>query len=346
MLRGEAIVHVAAEHPVLDQDAPRRLHPLVVDVDRAARLEERRVVDDGAELARDALADLAGVVARPLPVEVRLEPVADRFVEEDAAVAGGEDDLHLPGGRVDRVEHRDRLPRRLARVERRALRVEVAHRDATAAARVAVLPLAVALGDRADAEAEHRLHVVDEPSVARRDQDLADLLREARLRLDDPRIVGVSEARGLLEERALVDAGDLERGEIEIVAMGYVAPRERERRRASPGGSDLGRRACGVEHRGELEIFDVRVAGRVAALDANAEAHRDAARGALEDPLLEAETSAGAVLEEKIGVVTAAREGFGEEALAGRGIDRGGPVRGEGSDVGAHRGGPYHRDVR
>ena len=36
-----------------------RLVALVVDVDGAARLEERRVIDDGAELARDGLPDLA-----------------------------------------------------------------------------------------------------------------------------------------------------------------------------------------------------------------------------------------------------------------------------------------------
>jgi hypothetical protein len=40
-------------------------------------------------------------------------PWPDRLVQQDAAVTGGEHDLHLAGGRLARVEHGDGLARRL-----------------------------------------------------------------------------------------------------------------------------------------------------------------------------------------------------------------------------------------
>src|SRR4029077_10401295 len=94
----QTIVHVPDELALLDERRGARLVAFVVDVDRSARLEKRRVVDDVAQLARDDVAHLSGVVARALAVEVRLETVTDGFVEEDAAVARREDDLPLPGG--------------------------------------------------------------------------------------------------------------------------------------------------------------------------------------------------------------------------------------------------------
>src|SRR6187397_3133259 len=48
VLGREPIVHVADELAALDEHAPRGLHPLVVDVEGAPRLEQRRVVNDGA----------------------------------------------------------------------------------------------------------------------------------------------------------------------------------------------------------------------------------------------------------------------------------------------------------
>ena len=97
--------------------------------------------------------------------------------------------------------------------------VEVADRHAPAAAARALLPLAVLLGDGADAEAEERLHVVRHLAVARGDEDLADLFGEARLGLDDragrrrapPRLARSSSAR-------LSVAGHVERELVELVA--------------------------------------------------------------------------------------------------------------------------------
>ena len=297
-----------------------RLVAFVVDVDRPARLEERRVVDHAAQLARDDVADLAGVVARAAAVEVRLEPVTHGFVEEDPAVARREHDLHRPRRRLLRVEHPDRLLGRVLRVLLGRVPVEVAERRAPAAARAALLPLTVLLGDRADAEAEERLRVAGHLPVARGDEDFANFFREARLDLDDARVERVRRRRRALEELALLDAWLVDRDRRQLVPtrQGQDAHRRRLARAAA---RDLrGRLGC-VLHRVPIELLDVRVARRVALLHADAEPHRDAARGALQDPFVEDEPTGGAVLEEEIGVVAAFRQRDREQTLGELRVD-------------------------
>src|SRR6266540_2983122 len=48
VLGAEAVMHVAAEHAVFDEDAPHRLVALVIHIDRPPRLNERGIVDDRA----------------------------------------------------------------------------------------------------------------------------------------------------------------------------------------------------------------------------------------------------------------------------------------------------------
>ena len=91
------VLHVADEDAVLDQrgDAGRRA--LVVDGERAAAVGNRAVVDDGDARRGDALAHQAGEGALLLAVEVALEPVADRLVQQDARPAGAEHDVEGAG---------------------------------------------------------------------------------------------------------------------------------------------------------------------------------------------------------------------------------------------------------
>src|SRR6202041_2382555 len=117
------------------------------------------------------------------------------------------DDLHLAGRGFLSLEHDDGLTRRLARVPFRAVSFEVAEAGATATSARPLLALAVLLGDDAHAETHERLRVVGHRPVARDDEDLADLLGQARLDLDDPRVVRVGGRRGALEELALLEAG-------------------------------------------------------------------------------------------------------------------------------------------
>src|SRR5882672_11264700 len=132
--RAQAVVHVADELALLDEGAAPRLVALVVHVDGAATLQERRVVHDRAQFAGDVVTDLARIVARPFSVEIGLQPVAHGLVKQDAAVARRQYDLHLTCGRVVRGEHRDRLPSGFASMPHRALALEVTHPGASAPA--------------------------------------------------------------------------------------------------------------------------------------------------------------------------------------------------------------------
>ena len=203
MLGAQPIVHVADEGAAFDQDGSARLVPLVVDIDGPPALKERGVVDHRAKGARHGGANLAGIVARPLAVEVRLETVTDRLVKQDAAIARREHDLHLARWRFDRVQHRERLACSLSRVPLGALLGEIAHAGAPAPSARALLALASALGDGTNPEPEQRLNVVDHRAVARDDQDLAYLFGEARLGLDNPRVDGVGRVCSALEQAPL-----------------------------------------------------------------------------------------------------------------------------------------------
>ena len=113
-------------------------------------------------------------------------------------------------------------------------------------------------------------------------------------------------------------------GHVERDRLELVAARAARRREPRPGVVDaaaardlrggLGR----ALHRVPVELLDVGVAGRVALLDAHAEPHRDAARGALEDPLVEDEAAGRAVLEEEVRVVAAARRARSPRSFSAR----------------------------
>ena len=90
----------------------------------------------------------------------------------------------------------------------------------------------------------------------------------------------------------------------------------------SAAARDLRRGLGRALHRVPVELLDVRVARRVPLLDAHPEPHRDAARGALQDALVEHEAARRAVLEEEVRVVPSAREGDAEELLGEGRVDR------------------------
>ncbi len=256
---------------------------------------------------------LIGVVRRLLAVEVRFETVADRFVQQDPAVAGREHDVHLSGRRLARVEHRDRLPDRFSCVPLGRLAVEVAQIQSAAAAARSGLALAVLLGDGADAEAHERLHVVHELAVARGDQDLAVLLGERRLDALHARIGGARGHVGASQQLALLFARNVERELLDVVAMRRRDRREAHRLERLAAVGDLARDLRGALHRLRREIFGVRVPGRVALADAHAQTERDAAAGGLEDPVLEPVAASDLVLEEEVGVLASAGESDGEK---------------------------------
>ena len=122
--------------------------------------------------------------------------------------------------------------------------------------------------------------------------------------------------------------GHVERDRLELVAareLDGVGPHGRGRPAAA---RDLRRRLGGALHRVPVELLDVRVARRVPLLHADAEAHRHAARRALQDPLVEDEAAGRPILEEEVGVVPAARRARPPRSLLGeRRVDCGAAAR-------------------
>src|SRR4029079_16618330 len=89
---------VAWEMAVFNQHRTLRRIAFVVDVERAAAIGDRSIVDDGHAARPDALADPAGKRRRTLAVETALESVADRLVQQDAGPAMAQHDAHRAGG--------------------------------------------------------------------------------------------------------------------------------------------------------------------------------------------------------------------------------------------------------
>src|SRR5204863_3110778 len=130
----------------------------VVDVERAAARRQRAVVDDRAELRGDLLADAVAERRDLFAVEIPLEAVADRLVEQDAGPAGAQDHVHRPRRGVLRFEIEDRLPHRLAREALVIIFIDKkVERDPSAAAVAPNLAIAALLGDAGDVQSRERL---------------------------------------------------------------------------------------------------------------------------------------------------------------------------------------------
>src|SRR3984893_162399 len=107
--RIHAVLHIAFENPVLDEDSIIRRRTLIVYGQRATPVGHCPVVDDRHTLARDALPDHSGESRRLLAVEVAFEPVADRLVQHDPRPPRPQDDGHLARRRRHRAEVDERL---------------------------------------------------------------------------------------------------------------------------------------------------------------------------------------------------------------------------------------------
>src|SRR5262245_20677553 len=313
----EPVLHVAGEDAVLDQDGAPGRRTLVVDVERAAAVGDRAVVDHRDQLGGDLLAHAAGEGRGALAVEVALEPVADRLVQENPRPARPEHDRHRAGRRVDRAELERSLARRLAAEPAPALFLQVeVERHAPAAAVRADLALAALLGDGGHVEPGERPDVADCPARGRGDQH-DDFF--ARDRGDDLLHAGIGGARlgvDLPEQvelaRELGGDGRLRQG-VEIVRPASARQGQVPGGRAAIG--DRARLARSLFQVLERDLVGVSVAGPCPRLRPNAGALAHVARGFLDRALLENQVLVDAVLEVDIGVVDPAEQVAAEDAL-------------------------------
>ena len=130
--------------------------------------------------------------------------------------------------------------------------------------------------------------------------------RQARLDLNDARVVRVGGYRGTLENGALVDSRRVERHLLEVVAARQLDRRRLDRRDRATSRRNLRGRLRGALHRVPVEPFHVCVPRGVPLLDPNPETHRNASRSALQDALVVDQAPSRSVLEIKVCVVPAA----------------------------------------
>ena len=162
MLRAHSVLDVAEHTPssistFSRADYPRRRYYA------APAVGDRAVVDDRAEFRGHDVADLVGVVARLLAVEVRLEAMTD-VMEEDPAITGGKHDGERAGGRFDRPLQEHGLARRLLREHLWRMRREYRMPMRPPPPQRAVWRLTVSLREAPDVEAHERLHVAGDPA--------------------------------------------------------------------------------------------------------------------------------------------------------------------------------------
>ena len=107
-----AVLHIAAQHAILDKHIAARLRALVINGNGTAAVLDGAVIDNGDALGRDLFADPAAEGRSALAVEVALKPVAHRLVQHYARPAGPKHDFHLACGSRHRPEvHRSNAKR-------------------------------------------------------------------------------------------------------------------------------------------------------------------------------------------------------------------------------------------
>ena len=204
--RVEAVLQVAAQDAVLDQHGAAGRRALVVDVERAAAVGDRAVVDHGDRAARRRCWPM-----RPLKAETFLRlkspsrPWPTASCSRTPGQPGPSTTVIVPAGASTALQVAQRLIGGGAHPAQIAVVVgEKGELDAAAAAGGALLALAVLLGDAGDAEADERLDVADDDAGRGHHQDDLLLDAEAGQHVGDARIVAARRDVDLVEQRDLV----------------------------------------------------------------------------------------------------------------------------------------------
>ncbi len=219
--RIQLILHVPAQNSVFNQRRALGRSSLIVDVQRAAPLRERAIINDRALRRSHALTDATREGRGSLAVEVSFEPVADGFVQQYSRPTGTQHHGHRAGGGRLRLEIHQRLTRGLATErQRQVIGNQLLERKAAARAGVTLLPTSVLLHEHGHVEAHQRAHVGRQLSVARRDEnDFVDR-RHTGGDLHDSRIEAARFAVDALEPRDFLligQRGHRIQGEIQMM---------------------------------------------------------------------------------------------------------------------------------
>ncbi len=98
------VLHIAFQHAVLDQHGAAGRGAFIIKAQGAAAIGDRAVINDRHAPGGDLLAHLAGEGGRALAVEIALQAVTHRFVQQDGRPARAKHDLPFARRRINGFE--------------------------------------------------------------------------------------------------------------------------------------------------------------------------------------------------------------------------------------------------
>ncbi|MCY1352550.1 hypothetical protein D9M69_388560 [compost metagenome] len=314
----QLVLHVALEHAVLDQRGALGRRAFVVDAQRTAAVGQGAVVDDGAQARRHFLANPPAVGRTALAVEIALQAVADRLVEQHAGPAGAHHHRQGAGRRRLRLEVDQRLAQRLAGVAHGAvLAEEIAVVGTPAAALAAALAAAVLLDDDADVEAHQRTDVGRQATVGGGHQDVLPAAGHAHGDLLDARIERTGGGIHALEQLDLLAAAEHFQRVVGDVQRRRGGPGEGLHAALLAGAGDRARRVRGGGQRFAVDRVAVCEAGLLAGLRAHPDALVEVEAAVLDDAVLQHPGLRDVALEIQVGGIDARPGQLAEQCRQG-----------------------------
>src|SRR5208337_4234687 len=173
----QLIFEIAPQNSIFNQHCLLRGLALIVHIQRTTPGGDGSVIDHGAKLGSHALSDAAAEGGNPFAVEIRLEPVPDGLVQQDARPAWSQHHFHFTGRRLAGRELNDGLPRRLAaKILRRMLAAEEFQTHPTPAPTRPRLQIAFLFGDTKDSQPYQRPEIGHRAALRTRNQHVANLV--------------------------------------------------------------------------------------------------------------------------------------------------------------------------
>ena len=253
------------------------------------------------------LTDAPAERGRALAIEIALQTVPDRLVEQDAGPPGSEYDRHRARGRRHGIELHDGLPNGFPRILHGFVaRQEIVEIGTGATTRVALLPAATLLEDDADVEAHKRPDVGRKRSVRGSDKHHIVTARQADHDLLDTRVERSRSALDFTEKRYLLRITDTRcRIRRRIERHRRTAAPCLQRPRLALAGNSPRRRRCLLQ-RWEHHLIGVGEAGLLPAHGPHADPLVKTETALTNNAVLDGPAFLAADLEIQVGVVNAA----------------------------------------
>ncbi len=186
----QAVLQIALQNAVFNQHIALRGVALVVHVERTAPIGQGAIVEHRHALGRHALANAPTERARPLAVEVALQPVAHGLVQQHTGPTGAQYHGHLPSRCRARLQVDQRGLHGFLHVRINLCVIKVGQAKAPAPARRAHFTALALLGNDGERQAHQRTHISRQGAIGTRHQHHVVLACQARHDLHDARVLG------------------------------------------------------------------------------------------------------------------------------------------------------------